>query len=140
MLFTEITNAAELKEHLWEKLNLANRAITFHVVNFSDGDQIIGSGIMASIEDDFDSEAIADYGCDNDGCPEIEIDSIESWMLGNGESDHADHEDVILLERAMCNKPDLLDEVLRQEADSVASIGACTIDNYWFIDLDEVED
>jgi hypothetical protein len=106
----------DLKDYLWHELELDTRSITFHVVN----DEYFGSGIVEYEEDLLDSDAFAairphDWRC-------VTADTVESFMLGDGESDHADYADIDLLDELHREYPELLQGLLDDCADCLASM------------------
>ena len=80
--------------------------------------------------DDFeDSDALNDIGTAHYDEREIEIYSVESYMIGEGESDHADYSDVEALEEVNEESPEAMGEFLRDVADVLATISDFKIEN-----------
>lgn len=111
----------EFKQNLWTLLDLDNRAITFHILDTEFGVSV-GSGIVESSDDLYDTDA-TDMLMDNTDASFIQVYSAESWMLGNGEADHADSADVELLQSAMEKFNGFFDLFIRELADPLCSLG-----------------
>ena len=127
-----------VKDYLWEMLGLENRAIVFSMVDTDELGTIFGGGI---ITDEENSEALFESGefgiADN---PTIHIRGIESWMIGNGESDSADCDDISVLDDAAIFFNPYFDDFLRKYADSVSSVGEMTVVNPLYALIHEGEE
>lgn len=125
----EFKNITQIKDYLWEQLGLANRAITFSVIDVSDDNLYFESGIIDCSGDLWESDALTQIGtvrCDDEM---IDVTSVESYMIGDGESEHADYEDLDLLADISEEHRDLFDEFIRQYAEPMASIYDFEVEN-----------
>ena len=128
----------EFKANLWTLLGLDNRAITFHILDTEFGVSV-GSGIVESSDDLYDTDA-TDMLMDNPDAPFIQVYSVESWMLGNGEADHADSADVELLQSAMEKFNGFFDLFIRELADPLCSLGEFEWENPHYEPDDDDDD
>lgn len=120
----------EFKINLWNQLDLDNRSITFHIVDSEFG-LSIGSGIVESSDDLYDTD-FTDTMLDNADAPNIDIYSVESWLLGNGEAEHADCIDCGNLQEAMMKCQSFFDRLIQDLADPLCTVGECTLENPFY--------
>ena len=125
----KFNTAEEVRSFLRDKLNLNDHAITFHVVDAGDDILYFRPGIIMCRDDFEDSDALSDIGTAHYDEREIEIYSVESYMIGEGESDHADYSDIEALEEVNEESPEAMGEFLRDVADVLATISDFKIEN-----------
>lgn len=118
-----------VKEYLWEKFNLSEHSITFHIVDVGDDTLYYRPGIITT-QDDFESSEIwydlaTVYGDE----PRVTIYSVTSWMIGEGEADYADWDDCEVLEEMDKYNHDAMELFLDEYADGMGTIGDFTLDN-----------
>ena len=116
-----------VRDYLWTILGLENRSIIFSMIDTDELGTIFDGGIITDAEDSKALFESCHFGsADN---PTIHIRGIESWMIGNGESDSADCDDIIILDDASTEFHPFFDDFLRSYADSVSSVGEMTVKN-----------
>ena len=123
-------NAEEVREHLWWMFNLKEKSITFHVIDLADdGKRYVGGGIVDCSGDLYEGDRFFDIGYDREEDAEIEVDSVESFMIGEGEVDHAGIEDAEILEDIINDSPSAFSDFLDKYADCLVSITDFTVEN-----------
>lgn len=127
----------EFKTNLWTLLNLDNHAITFTIVDSEFG-TTVESGIVECTGDLCDTD-FTDLCMDYDG-ETVQVYSVESWMVGDGEADHADLADLGLIQAAMDKMPQLFDEFIRDCADNLCSLGDFEFENPYYDDDNSNDD
>ena len=125
----KFNSANEVKAYLWDKLNLGNHAITFHVVDAGDDILYFRPGIVMTKDDFEDSDAMTDIGTVHDDEAWLEITSVESYMIGDGESDHADYSDIEVLEEVNEDSPEAMEAFLQECADVLATLSDFMVEN-----------
>lgn len=125
----KFNTAEEVRSFLWEKLNLSNHAITFHLVDVGDDILYYRPGIIMSEEDFAESDALSDIGTAHYDEQEIEVDCVASYMIGEGESDHADYSDIEVLEEVSEESREAMDSFITQYADLICSLYDFTVEN-----------
>lgn len=128
----------EFKTNLWTLLDLDNRSIIFHTIDFDRRfTTFIGSGMVESPDDLYDSDPFTDECLDLCDEPEIYVENVSSYLLGKGEADHADHSDVELLQSAMNQYGSFLDHLIQEEADLLCSLCDISAENPDYEEPDE---
>lgn len=125
----------EFKQNLWTLLDLDNRSIIFHIIDSEFG-FTVGSGMVESSDDLYDT-GFANVLLDNADAPYINVYSVESWILGSGEADHASYSDVELLQTAMDNHNRFFDRLIQEEVDPLCSVEDCELENPYYEEPDE---
>lgn len=123
-------NAEEVREHLWQELNLSSRSITFHLFEAEDDSRLyFGGGIVECSGDLYECSRFFDVGYERASDAEIEIEQVESYMIGDGEAEHADSDDAAILEGVAEDSPSAFDDFIRQYADPLATIKDFSVEN-----------
>ena len=112
----KFATAKEIQEYLYKKLGLAERSVTFHIID----DQYIGGGILSYPIDYIDSDAV-DNLCNDQWDTEFVCFWSSSWMIGDGESDSARWDDIDVLAEVMNDNPELFNDFLRDYAECLVS-------------------
>ena len=133
-------NANEVNAHLREALHLGDRAVTFHVIDVDDDILYFRPGIIDCSGDLWESDGWFDIGTAHCDEREIHVTAVESYMIGEGESDHADWSDIELLEEISEESPDAMDSYLRDYADVLCSFGDFELENPAYEEPDEEDD
>jgi len=133
----KFNNANEVKAHLWEALHLDNHAITFHVIDVGDDIMYFRPGIIDCSGDLWESDGWFDIGTAHYDEKEVRVFAVESYMIGDGESDHADYSDCVLMENINEESSDAMDAFLREYADVMCSFGDFELDNPAYEEPDE---
>lgn len=120
----------DFNTYFWQLLNIDNRSITFHIVDSEYG-ITMDAGIVDTPDDLYDTDFIG-FMMDDTDASTIEITSVESWILGNGESERVDDAALKLLQDALEKFPDHFDRFIREHADPVGIISDFTLDNLWY--------
>lgn len=129
--------ASEIRDFLWENLDLAHRAITFHILDVDV--PVYEGGIIDSAMDLYDSCALYDIGGEHPEEPELYVTDCTSYIMGDGEAEDADGADIDTLEEvASCADPCALAAFLR-ELDVLASLHSVYVDNPAFEEEEEWE-
>lgn len=122
----------EAKKELFDALNI-DHPIIFHVyeTDITDG-YVVGSGIIGTPDDLYDTDRFYDIGYDNHDVEEIHVDSVTTYMIGDGgDSEHADSSDCAVIEDMLNNRRTAggLMEFLEHDADVISDCGAGYVDN-----------
>ena len=121
--------AKEIKDYLWQEFGLADRAITFSIVDAGGDNLYFESGIIDNSGDLWESDALTQIGtiyCDDEM---LDINSVEAYMIGDGEADHADLEELEAMQDIADEYPDLFDAFIREYAEPMASMKDIEIEN-----------
>lgn len=130
----------EFKKNIWETLDLDNRSITFFLLEVNGEPLTIGSGIIDCSGDLWESDELYEIGEGASYEEKLEVYGVESWMLGNGESDHANALDLEILQDAYTEYPTLFDDLLKELGENLVSIGDFEIDNPAYDEPDDDDD
>ena len=125
----------EFKTNLWTELELDTRSIIFHILDSEFGLAIDG-GMVESPDDLYDTD-FADTMLDNADTPQIDIYSVESWMLGAGEAERAGYYDVKHLQEAAGKHSSFFDMLIQEMADPLCTVSECVLDNPYYEDEDD---
>lgn len=129
----------EAKNVLFQRLELEG-SIIFHVYE-AGGKWLVGSEIIGNEDDLYESDRFYDYGYDNYWFKDFDIGIVNTYMIGDGESDHACASDCAIIED-MLNSPeygDALWEYLEEDADFINACVCGSVPNPCYVD-DEDED
>ena len=128
----------EFKKNLWNQLNLDNRSIIFHTLDLDRRyTTYIGSGLVESTDDLYESGPFLDECFELCDESEIYVENVTSYLLGNGEADHADHGDVKLLQHYVEQYGNYFDQLLNEEADVLCSLNDVSAENPEYEEPDE---
>ena len=130
----EIRTYQEFKKNIWETLDLDNRSITFTIVDSEFG-VTVESGMVETSDDLYDTD-IPDLLMDHDG-ETAQVYATESWLLGNGEAEHASYSDLGHLQTAMDDHNRFFDRLIREEADPLCSLGEFELENPYYEEPDD---
>ena len=136
----KFSNASEVKAHLWEALHLVDHSITFHVIDVGDDIMYFRPGIIDCSGDLWESDGWFDIGTAHYDESKILVFAVESYMIGEGESDHADWSDIELLEQINEESHDAMDAFLREYAESLCQFGDFELENPAYEEPDEEDD
>lgn len=128
----------EFKTDLWNQLDLDNRAIIFHILDSEFG-VTVGSGMVESPDDLHDTD-FADTLLDNADAPYVDVYSVESWVVGTGEAEHADHYDIEHLQEALGKHVSFFDRFIQEMVDPLCEVQECTLANPYYEDEDDLDD
>ena len=129
MLQSKFTSHKDLKPYLWELLGLDKRSIIFHVIDADDDRLYYRPDMITTADDLYDSDGLFDIGTAFCEERELHITSVESYLMGDGESDHADYSDIEALEEIAETSPDALNGVLELYADLLCAVRDFTVQN-----------
>ena len=136
----KFNNANEVKAHLWEALDLNEKSITFHVFEIADESHLyVSGGIVDCSGDLYESDRFYDVGYEYAGDEEIKVDYVESYMIGSGETEHADSDEAAMLEEIAQDSPGAFDSFIREYADYLVDIKDFKVDNpaYDWVTIDD---
>ena len=128
----------EFKQNLWPLLNLDNRSIIFHIIEFND--VYVGSGMIQTTDDLYESDLFIEECIDLYYEPEIYVENVSSYILGKGESDHADDGDIVLLQKALQTYESFFDQLICEEADVLCSLSDLALENPHYEEPEEEDD
>ena len=135
----KFSTTKEAADYIWRELGLDNRSISFFYWE-PFGDPRLGSGIISTAEELEDSSEFCEAGEEYAGESEIDVFSVESYVCGTGETDHADVDDIRLLEEVMRGDNYHFNGFLADIADCCCSFGGFTLENPMYEPDDEEED
>ncbi len=120
---------AKIKERMCEEFDLGNQAIIFNIITFSDYGLRVGTGIIDCSGDLYDEDCVFDVGYDVPDDETLDVDLVESFMLGNGEADHIGCDECQFIEELLEQYPFEFQLYLEREAELLTSINHVRIDN-----------
>lgn len=136
----KFNNAQEIKDHLWKALDLAKWSIAFTCFELEDDDHIyVGGGIVAEPDDMYSLNRFCEVCLDCSDHEEFNDMCATSYLIGDGEVEHANDEDAALLEAIAYNSPEAFDNFIREYAEHLAAIKYFSIENPDY-DPDEMSD
>ena len=130
----------EAKNVLFQRLELEG-SIVFHVYEVG-GKWLVGSGIIGNEDDLYNSDRFYDYGYDYYWCKNFDIGVVNTYMIGDGESEHAYASDCAIIED-MLNSPeygDTLWEYLEEDADFINACVCGSVPNPCYMDDEDEGD
>ena len=131
------TTPAAMLAAITAALDLDQHTIVFHIVDMGD-DSPLAAGSVMDRDDLLDrSDAFLDLASDYDSAPALDIDSVVTYMLGQGEADAATEAEIDTLVRFRDSAPAVFDDMLRQYADTLASLDCVTVPNPYYQDDEE---
>lgn len=130
----------EFKQNIWKTLNLDNRSITFFLLEVNGDAVTFGSGIIDNSGDLWESDELYEIGEAASYKEKLEVYGVESWMLGDGEADHADDHDLEILRDAYTEYPTLFDDLLVELGENLVNIDYLEIDNPAYEEHDDDDD
>lgn len=137
----EFKTPTEIRDYLWQALNLSTRSVTFTLFCPSDDDRLfICGGIVDCSEDLYEDDRFFEMGLERSDDVEISIDTCEAYMIGDGESEHADTEEAMLIECIAEKNPDAFDLFINKYADPMVTIRNFTVDNPGYCMFDDDDD
>ena len=130
----------EAKNVLFQRLDLTG-SIVFHVYD-ANGTWLVGSDIIGDEGDLQMSDRFYDYCYDNYWCETIDVGIVNTYMIGDGEADHAYSSDCAIIEDMLNSKEygDALWKYLEEDADFINSCVCGTVDNSCYEPDEEEED
>ena len=128
----KLKSAKEVRDYLWDALELSGRAITFWLADFGIAPDAVGPGMIESIDDLYETDYVYDLGDENPEMEHFDVYSVGSYMIGDGEVDRADHGDVDVLREVNRQSPNAFDAFLREYADSLVTLGEGKVDNPYY--------
>lgn len=121
--------AEEIRDYLWPTLHLDTRSIVFHMIDIGDGRLYFRPDMITTPNDFYDSDGLYDLG---EACydeRELNVFSVESYMIGNGESDRADYADIEVLEDIADESPRAMVDFLNDIADCLVVLNDVKVEN-----------
>lgn len=112
----------ELKARIWEDLGLNDRSVIFchFATEYGDG---IGGGLIESTDDLFDCDEWYEFSYNEvPNVPSISVNECVSYLIGNGEVDHAYGGDVDCLDSLMHGNRRTFFELLDKYANVLVTI------------------
>ena len=126
------------KNKVWQELDLDNRSILFHIIDVGDSALHIGPGMVDTTNDLYDSDPFWDIEYERSDEPEIEVYSVDSYVLGDGECDHADYFDLDYLADLYQEATVFaFDDFLREYAELLCSYKDATVANSCYEEPEE---
>ncbi len=119
----------EAKQELFKRLDL-DGSIIFHVYELN-GKYLVGSGIIGEDDDLYNSDRLYDYGYDYYYEESFDVGIVNTYMIGEGEADHACASDCAVIEDMLNSKSygDALWEYLVEDADFINACMCGTVNN-----------
>lgn len=130
---------SEFKADVWETLGLNNRSISFFHVQLDDRD-MMGSGIVDCSGDLYDDMDFYELCGDLDDEPYVYVQSCVSYILGDGEVDHADYDDITLLLELQMSEPELFAQLLEEYAEVPCDVYDFEIENPAYLEIVEEDE
>jgi len=131
------TTPAAMLAAITAALDLDRHTIVFHVVDMGD-DSPLAAGSVYDADDLADrSDAFLDLASEYDSTPALDIDSVVTYMLGQGEADAATEAEIDALARFRDSAPAVFDAMLCQYADILASVDNVAVLNPYYYHDDE---
>lgn len=128
----KLKNANEVRDYLWDKLKLSGRAIIFWIADFGFAPDAMGSGMIESIDALYETDYVYDLGDENPETERFDVYGVDSYMIGDGEADHADHDDIDVLSEVNAKSPIAFDAFLREYADGLVHLNEGKVDNPYY--------
>lgn len=129
-----------LKARIWEDLGLNDRSIVFchFATEYGDG---IGGDLIESTDDLFDCDEWYEF-CYNEvpNVPSVYVSDCISYLLGDGEADHASGGDIDCLNAMMHGNRRTFFELLDEHADVLGTIQDEEVSNPAYDVLEEEEE
>jgi len=133
----KFTNAEELRAHIWTTLHLDTRSIVFHVLELDDGLPYYERDLIDAKDGLYDSDEFFEYAYAHSEDQEIHVDSVVSYMIGDGESELADYGDVEELADIAVESPAAMTAFLSDTADVLAVLRDFDLDNPCYEELED---
>ena len=130
----------EAKNVLFQRLELEG-TIIFHVYECN-GEYLVGSEIIGSDDDMYGSDRFFDYGYDHCYEESFDVGIVNTYMIGDGEADHASSGDCAIIEDMLNSKEygDALWEYLEEDADFINGCMCGEVNNPCYEPDEEEED
>lgn len=119
----------ELYAHMKETFDLTRQSIIFGVLDVGDGEQHVLPGLFDCSGDLWEDSKFYDIALSYCNDPEIHIISLETYMIGEGEAEHACEYDTDCLEEIAKESPKAWDELLGDIADCLCVLDDFSIEN-----------
>lgn len=126
-----------VKERVWNDLELNNRSVIFNVSDSTE--TYIGSGIIEDAGDLALQDWVYDVGYEISEEEYIEVYDCSSYMIGNGEVEHAGSDDVAYLQLLLDENPQAFDELVADEADCLLCLKELYVDNPYYEEEEDYE-
>lgn len=111
-----------LKKTIWEDLDLETRSLIFCCFDTEYGTGI-GNSLIETTDDLFDDYGWYDFCVDNlPNTPSVTMTECVTYMLGDGEADHASGDDIDYLADIMRDHPRMFSALLDECADVLSII------------------
>lgn len=127
----------EIKEQLWKELDLDNRSIIFNLFDIGDGTYYVGGSIIGCADDLYEESRFFDIGYDSWYEAGFDVALAETYMIGNGESEHADSGECAFIENLLNRNKKAFMTYLESEADCINAIDDVYVDNPCYEEEDE---
>lgn len=125
----------EFRKNLSILLSLDKRSIIFTILEMDE--PIIGSGMVETSDDLYDFDPFIDAELDRCDEETLYVENCTSYIVGNGEAEHAGYTDVDLLMKCMEKYEDFFDQFIRNECDELAHFSDVEVEN---ADYEEPDD
>lgn len=129
-----------LKARIWKELGLNDRSIIFCHFDTEYGDGI-GGDLIESTDDLFDCDEWYEF-CYNEvpNVPSVSMDECTTYLIGNGEVDHASGGDIDCLNAIISGNHRTFFELLDEHADVLATIQDEEVSNPAYDVLEEEDE
>ena len=125
-----INNTADMKDFLWSWLDLDKRSIIFHLIDVGDDKPHVGAGIVGCSDDLYDGDAFFDIGYERSDEKEIEVLSVDTYAIGDGEIENAGIGDREVIEEVITEHEITFDAFIAEYAEFIDSINPkCPVTN-----------
>lgn len=121
--------ADELRDHLWQGLDLDHHSLIFGVLDIGDDEPHILSGLFDSAGDLWEDSEFYDIALSYCNDPEIHVDLLETYMIGNSEAEIACSCDCEYLAEVAKESPRAWYAFLRDIADCLCVLKDFDIEN-----------
>ena len=121
--------ADELRDHIWQELDLDNHSLLFGVLDIGDDEPHILPGMFDCSGDLWDDSEFYDIALSYCNDPEIHVDLLETYMIGNGEAEHAYSGDCEYLADVAKESPSAWNDFLNDIADCLCTLKDFNIEN-----------